>query len=164
MRYIGESTAWNHTKGTDRSGQVGEQLPVRRLEPGGDGTPEPLTGPADFAHEPVMVRNALLDDLVAQAHRIDRTDGRVEVRLLSGQEFVVLPPELGHDVLETTVLGDLRGLFDPERHGVGYQAAEPGVMQAGEFGPELLRRGRVRAGQEIEGWSWIVINPCPTCP
>ena len=63
-------------------------------------------------------------------------------------------------MLKTTVLGDLRGPFDPERHGVDDQAAEPGVIQPGERGPELIRRGRVRACQEIEGLAWIVINPC----
>lgn len=89
----------------DLRGQVGVELPVGRLESGGHGAPEALAGLIDLADETVMVRDPLLDDLVAHTHRVHPVDGCVEVALLGGQQFLVLPPQFRHDVI--------LGLFPP---------------------------------------------------
>ena len=117
-------------------------MPVWRLEPGDVGTPEPFPGLIDFAHQTVMVRNAFLDDLVAHAYGVDRVNGRVEVRLLSGQEFVILPPELGYDVFEAAVLGDLRGAPLSAPLSWSMQIFEGGQVVALQH----IRAGRDRVG------------------
>jgi hypothetical protein len=143
----------------DRRRQVREVLPVRRLEPGGDRTPESFAGIADLADEAVVIRDPLLDDLVADTHGVNRIDRRVQVRLLPGEELVVLPPELGHDMFEPALLGNLRGPLEPERHRVGHQPPEPRGVQAPELDRELLLRGGMRSREEVEWWPGAVVDP-----
>jgi hypothetical protein len=148
----------------DRRRQVREGLPVGRLEPGGDGKPEPLACLVDLADQPVVIRDPLLDDLIADTNGVNGINCHVQVRLLHSQELVVLPPQLGHDVLEPAFLGDLRGPFEPERHGVGHQSTESGGMQAAELDLELLLGCGMCAGEEVEWWPGVVVDPASPGP